>query len=167
LGWWPEKMSGVLGVACTNSATYLAVCVDEEILGGVPLRLLPPAGIEAGGDLWAFMDQMTGALTTIRPELVVLLLPEEQGGGRRPPKGGPTHRTLAPRIAMETIVRLAVAREKIPCDVLARATVKSRLGLGQAGNLDEAIGDPPPSDKKYWSAGRGLAALAARAGELA
>jgi hypothetical protein len=138
----------------------------------MPDRLTPPAGIEAGGDLWAFMDQVTGALATIKPRLVVLLLPEEQGrsgddGRQRRSVPGQTHRSLTPRIAMETVVRLAAAREGVACDVLARATVKSRLHLGAAGNLEKALdsGDPKPSGK-YWTTGRGLAALAARAGEL-
>jgi len=167
-----QPSRGVLGVACTSTATYLATCLQGVIVEGMPDRLTPPVGIEAGGDLWAFMDQVTGALATIKPRLIVLLLPEEQG--RRADNGrqgrsvlGQTHRSLTPRIAMETIVRLAAAREAVACDVLARATVKSRLHLGAAGNLEKALdsGDPEPSGK-YWTTGRGLAALAARAGEL-
>lgn len=163
-------MPGVLGVACTSSATYLANCLDGVVLEVPPYRLIPPIGIEAGADLWAFMDSVTDALAKIRPDLVVLLLPEEQGpGGRkgRPPGAGPTHRSLTPRIAMETVVKMAVAKERIPCDVLARATVRSRLGLPLKGNLDLSVdrGDPPRGGP-YWGDGRGLAALAARAGEI-
>ena len=92
---------------------------------------------------------------------VVVLLPPEQS-----PRFKFTYAQLAPRVALETVIRLACVRAKIPVDVIPRPTVRSQLGLPLSGELASHVsvriseGSGP-----YWSAGRNIAALAALAGE--
>jgi hypothetical protein len=114
---------------------------------------------EASAELESTLEEIGRALAQIRPDLVVVLMPE-QTRFQRP------YAELAARAALETLVRLAAARAKIPVDVLLRPTVRARLNLPKKGDLaSHAEGVVAPAGH-YWSAGRDVAALAALAGEV-
>lgn len=139
---------------CSTACAHVAVADDGVIVGGLTERLVPPAGMEAGVDLLEFSNVVDRALREIQPDHVVVLLPETWKA---------SYRQHLPRSSMETIIRLAVARRDLPLDVLARATVRSRLGIPAKGSLDDHVGAAGPVVGRYWTAGRGLAALAALA----
>jgi hypothetical protein len=66
---------------------------------------------------------------------------------------------------METVIRLATVRGRIPIEVLNREAVRSRLNL--KGKLDLHVDHVVPSVGMYWHQGRGEAALVALAAERA
>jgi hypothetical protein len=146
----------ILGINCTTSAAFLAVCVDAAIADGYTERLKPPAGLEAGESLIEFAEAVRRVLREVQPERVILLMPETWTA---------SYKSHLERASMETLVRLVCAQEHLPVDQLSRAAARSRLGLGRSGALDahlSAAGDPVG---QYWTTGRGVAALAALAGE--
>jgi hypothetical protein len=154
-------MSRTLGVNCSSKHAFLALAEDGEIVAARPEQLEPP-GTEESERLRGFYHAFRRVLADLRPDRVCLLLPESS------PRHRPTHAELTPRIAMETLVRLATVESEdgVEIDVLARPTVRSRLGLGNKGKLvdlvPEAITEPVGH---HWKNARDLAALAALAGE--
>jgi hypothetical protein len=69
-------------------------------------------------------------------------------------------------VALETLVRVAAVQEGIPIEVLARPTVRSRLGIPRAGELASHVATVVAEPVgRYWTAGRDVAALAALAGD--
>jgi len=145
----------VLGVSCSSRETYLAVDDDGTILDGLTERLQPSSGLEAGEGLTEFIDSVRRVLREVTPDRVAVLLPETWSA---------TYRQHLDRATLDTLVRVAAALEDVPLEVLARATVRARLNLPRRGPLDSHVGRVGSSVGRYWSAGRGLAALAARAG---
>ena len=76
-------------------------------------------------------------------------------------------KAIAPRAALETLVRLAAVRAGIPIEVLPRPTVRARLGLPRSGDLGSHVEARIPEPVgRYWNAGRNVAGLAALAGEV-
>lgn len=149
----------MLGVTCSTSTALLSVVRDGEVVDAPVQKIDVGSLLEASAELEATLDELGRALSQIKPGLVVLLLPEQSPRNKR------TYAEIAPRVALETLVRLAAVRAGVPVDVLARPTVRARLGLPRAGDLAshtaEAVGSPVG---KYWTAGRDVAALAALAG---
>lgn len=143
----------VLGINCTSNEAYVALLEDGVVLDGYPERLRLPGGVEGGEGLLEFIDEVRRTLAQARPDHVVLLLPE---GRQR----GATYQRIAPRVVLETLVRLAAAQENVPTDLLARATVRARLGLPRSGSLDDQLSHAGTPTGHYWNNGRGLAALA-------
>jgi hypothetical protein len=93
-------------------------------------------------------------------EKVLLLRPESGRMTKR------THSEYVPRIALETLVRLAAAETGRPIELLARPTLRSRLKLPNEGKLvTHASLRIPQKVGINWSEERQLAALAALAGE--
>jgi hypothetical protein len=148
----------VLGVNCTSTAAYFAVADRNVLASDMPERLKPSIGMESGMRLLEFKSEVSNVLGKATPDRVMLLLaePKEKGG---------THQQHAPRIAMETLIRVAAAEEDLPLDLLQRATVRSRLALPKTGSLLDALNKADiEAVGQYWTTGRGLAALAALAG---
>jgi hypothetical protein len=146
----------VLGINCTTTCAYLALAEDGEIQPE-PSRLEPPAGEESVRLAGLFQDA-TSLLREQQVDSVALLLPG-RGGAHQP-----GYFTVAPRIEIETIIRLAAVTLDIPVVVLERATVRSRHGCGRTGALEDYVDQViPTSVGKYWNVGRGLAAMAALA----
>src|SRR5437763_10428003 len=96
-------VSRCLGVNCSSSYTFLALAEDGAIVPVEPERYAPPSG-EASARLNRFFEGFSEILTDVRPEEVALIQPES-GPGHRPSYG-----VLEPRIAMETLVRVATVR---------------------------------------------------------
>src|SRR5206468_1568395 len=96
-------------------------------------------------------------LDEIGPDAVRILQPEQIYEA--------SYSEFAPKIALETIVRLACADAGIPAEVLHRSSARSRSDLGLKGKLDDVIAANIASVGKYWNAGRKYAAVAALAKE--
>ena len=147
------------GVTCSTGTALLSVVEDGKVVDEPVQRVDVASLLEASAELESTLDELGRAFAQIKPDLVVLLLPEQYKG---------TYHEIAPRAALETLVRLASVRAGIPIDVLPRATVRARLALPKKGKLalhvSERFAVPVG---KYWSAGRDVAALAALAGEEA
>jgi hypothetical protein len=151
-------MSRVMGLTCEAGQINVAAVEDGRVIDGVVERIPAPAGLEEHDRLWAVYDEVVRAINGIKPEKIVILCSESQYTA--------SHKALTPRIALETVVRLASSKENVPVELLARPTVRSRLGLPKKGGLDTHLSQAIPTPVgRYWAAGRGLAAMAALAGE--
>ena len=82
------------------------------------------------------------------------LLPESDGRTRQ------VHAYWAPRCEAETLAAVAAGLQEIPYDAIARATVRSRLGI--SGKLDIAANAEPPHGR-YWKPACPGSLFAARA----
>jgi hypothetical protein len=154
-------VSRTLGVNCSSKHAFLTLAEDGEIVATNPERLEPP-GTEESERLRGFYHAFRRVLADLRPDRVCLLLPESN------PRHRPTHAELTPRIGMETLVRLAAVEsdDDVEIEVLARPTVRSRLGLGNKGKLVDLVPKAIPEPiGHHWKNARDLAALAALAGE--
>lgn len=151
-----------LGAACTPTAAFLALAVDGVIQPG-PDRLEWPAR-EESERLGVLLNDMRGLLVEQRVDQVALLLPEragQSGSGLRS-----SYYQVAPRVMIETIIRLAAVMNQLPVAMLDRRSVRSRLDCGVTGKLESYVERViPAAPGRYWRAGRGLAALAALAME--
>lgn len=146
----------VLGITSTNKDLYLAVADGGAILAGMPERLTIPNGMALGGDLVALRDEMRRRLREVSVDFVAVLAAESS---RQAP-----HASWAPRMAAETIVRIAAADSGIASEVISRQKVRSLLGLPVKGKLDDhASTVVPEAVGAYWLAGRNIAALVALA----
>ena len=147
-----------MGVTCEAGRINVAAVEDGEVVDGVVERIPAPAGLEEHDRLWAVHDEVIRAIKQINPEKIVILGAEGQYTA--------SHKAFTPRIALETVVRLAGSKEDVAVELLSRPTVRSRLDLPKRGGLDshlnQVIAKPVG---RYWTAGRGLAAMAALAGE--
>lgn len=149
--------SRIMGVTCESDRLSVAAVDDGSVLDGFVERIPAPAGLEEHDRLWAFQDEVVRAIRSIQPDRIVILCPESQYRA--------THKSLTPRIALETVVRMAGSAEKVPVELLARPTLRSRLGVPREGSLDSHLSSVIPNAVgRYWNAGRGLAAMAAMAG---
>jgi hypothetical protein len=161
LGRYPSHVK-VLGVTCSTGTALLSVVEDGEVVDATVQRVQVASLLEASAELESMLDEIGRALAQTKPDLVVLLLPEQSPRHKR------TYQEIAPRAALETLVRLASVRAGIPIDVLPRATVRARLSLPRTGELSSHVSEKISAPVgKYWSAGRDVAALAALAGEAA
>jgi hypothetical protein len=136
----------ILGVHCTGKHAFLALVIDGDVVAEGPLRLAPTQSADEDSALWETLNTFDGALDELRPDTICLLLPGTGENARQ------THGAWAPRIELETLLRMAAARRDLPVQRLARATVLSRLGLPNRGKFGG-----------YWTAGRLAAAAAALA----
>ena len=147
----------VLGINCTTSVAYLALAEDQQIASGLTERLNPPVGLEAGEALLEFVDSAQRALREMKPARVELLLPERWQA---------TYHEHVPRATLEALIRVAAAREQVWIEILPRPTLRTRLHLSKKDKLEVHLPRAGPVVGRYWGAGRGLAALAALAGEV-
>lgn len=150
----------MLGVNCTTHCAFLALAVDGE-LGDGQVEYIDAATLaESSEELLSVLDELRRVIKEVDADKVVLLKPE---GGPTPKKA---HAAFVPRIALETLVRLAAVQTQTEIEVLPRPTVRSRLNLPAKGKLTEHVPLRIPAKVgKNWSEERQLAALAALAGE--
>ena len=152
----------VLGVNCSTDCAYLAVDDDGRLRGDVVELVPAPALGESSDQLLAVLAELERVLAEVAADKVVLLKPESGRLTKR------THSEHVPRIALETLVRLAAAETGRSIELLARPTLRSRLELPSEGKLVEHVGSRIPEKiGSNWSEERQLAALAALAGEAA
>ena len=85
------------------------------------------AQYEASKEILATLDEIRRVLNELRPDRVIVLKPE--------PNTRMTYDQLAPRVALETLFRLAAVQENVEVEVIARSTVRSRIGLAKSGSL--------------------------------
>jgi hypothetical protein len=146
-----------LGVTCTPNTAYLSLAADGAIVNAPVQRVEVAAQYEASAELLSTLNEIKRALAQLQPDVVVLLKPEQ--GGR---KQG--YAEVAPRVALETLVRIAAVQTDIGIEVLPRPTVRARLGLAKSGDLASHVGEVvAEATGHYWGAGRNVAALAALA----
>jgi hypothetical protein len=150
-------MARSLGIECKKQEVYLALAEDGELLDEEPQRLQVPAVHEETARLRAFLVDFGRVLTETKPDAVRILQPEQVYEAR--------YTELAPKAALETLVRLACVEANVPVEVLHRATARSRTGLGSKGKLNDLIAAQIAPVGRYWSAGRKYAAVAALAEE--
>lgn len=118
-------------------------------MSGYPERLRFPTGVETGEGLLECIAEVRRILGQTSAERVALLLAESNASA------SPRRTTL------ETLIRVAAAQEGTHLDLLARQTVRSRLRLPRTGSLDTHVCRAAGTGSgRYWTSGRGLAALA-------
>jgi hypothetical protein len=149
----------VLGVQCTAKFAFLSVVDEGEVIERGPARLAPAQSTDEDRALWETLGTFGDALDEIKPDHVRLLLP---GTGENAKQA---HGTWAPRVELETLLRMAAARRDLPVERIARASVLARLGLPRRGKFEESVRSAVPERGGYWAAGRLAAAAAALAGE--
>lgn len=147
----------VLGVHCSATHAFLAVADGGVAVAAPPYRLEPAVSTDEEHALWETLDTFAQAIDEVAPDRIHLLLPESGENTKQ------THSRWRSRIEMETLLRLAAARRDLPLDRLARATVRSRLGLPARGQFDVVVRAAIQEVGPYWAAGRANAAAAALA----
>jgi hypothetical protein len=131
-----------VGVTCTPRIAYLTLAIDGAIAEAPVERVEVAAQYESSEELLSTLDEIKRAFGQLRPDLVVLLMPE-QGRHKR------TYQEIAPRVALETLVRIAAVQENIALEVLPRPTVRARLGVPKAGLrelFEDLSGNGSPND---------------------
>jgi hypothetical protein len=105
------------------------------------------------------LEELCRVIGEVKADRVTLLKPEHHPRSKR------THSEFVPRIALETLVRVAAVQTETPVELLSRPTTRTRLGLPVKGKLAEHVSlRIPEKIGKNWSEERQLAALAALAG---
>jgi len=147
----------VLGVHCTAKYAFLSVAEGGLILELGASRLAAAQSTDADAALWETLGSFEDALDEVNPDRIALLLP---GTG---PNAMGTHAAWAPRVQLETLLRMAAAKRDIPVEQLARAAALSRLNLPRKGKFELVVKPVVPETGGYWMAGRLAAAAAALA----
>jgi hypothetical protein len=134
-----------LGVTCNPPTAYLTLAIDGTIMEAQVERVEVAAQYEASAELLSTLDEIKRAFGQLRPDIVALLMPE-QGRHKR------TYQEIAPRVALETLVRIAAVQENINIEVLARPTLRARLGIPKAGELSSHVSGcgVPLFDRGRW-----------------
>jgi hypothetical protein len=147
-----------IGITCGPRAAYMTLAIDGAIASTPVERVDVAAQYEASQELISTLEEIKRAFGQLAPDVVILLMPEMSRYKK-------TYLELAPRIALETLVRIAAVQEAIEVDVLSRPTVRARLGIPKAGDLGSHVGAVIPEPVgRYWTLGRDVAGLAALAG---
>jgi hypothetical protein len=147
----------VLGVNAAAGKLWLCMVDDGGPAETEPAFLELRDGPHAGYAIAAFRDECVHALTALSPDRVVILDMEQ---------GGPASKVadLRTRFTAETLLASCAVDATVTCVRLARATLRSRLGLPRRGSIADHVAsvfDVPVG--KNWTKKRDLAALAARA----
>ncbi len=146
-----------LGVTCNPHTAYLTLAVDGAITRSVVERVEVAAQYEASVELLSTLEEIRRALGQLRPDRIAVLMPE-QGGHKR------AYLEIAPRVTLETLIRIAAVQGRIGVEMLARPTLRARLDIPRAGELSSHVSRViAESVGQYWSAGRDVAGLAALA----
>jgi hypothetical protein len=149
----------VAGVTCSTKTALFSLVESGQVVDAPVERVEVGSLHEASEELEATLAEFGRTLAQMKPDLVVLLMPEQSRFKR-------TYQEIAPRVTLETLVRLAAVRAEIPIEVLPRPTVRARLKLSRKGDLASHVSERIPNPVgKHWTAGRDVAALAALAGE--
>ncbi|HVU60205.1 MAG TPA: hypothetical protein VHD58_00955 [Mycobacteriales bacterium] len=145
----------VLGVQCTTKHAFLTVVEEGSVIPAGPQRLAAAQSMDEDHALWGTLATFGEALDEVKPDRIALLLPGTGENSKGP------HSAWAPRIELETLLRMAAAQRDLPVSRLARATVLARLGLPRKGKFEELVKPVSQPVGDYWAAGRLLAAAAA------
>jgi hypothetical protein len=147
-----------LGVWCKKAEVMLAVAEEGELVEDPHQRIQAAALLDATERLRAVQDDLTRVLAEVAPDQVRVLMPEQTYKG--------SYGQIAPRAALETVVRLTCVDAGVPVEMLHRSSARARLGMKRSGSVEsqipDVVGEPVG---KYWADGRRLAAVAALAGE--
>jgi hypothetical protein len=150
----------VLGVNCSTHGAFLAVAIEGELSADHVEYIDAPNLAESSEELKSVLDELSRIINEVKADKVVLLKPE---AGPIPKR---THAAFVPRIALETLVRLAAVETEKEIEVLSRPTVRARLELPAKGKLAEHVPQRIPTKVgKNWGKERQLAALAALAAD--
>jgi hypothetical protein len=150
-------MGRALGVACSKDTIYLAVAEDGKLVADPADKLDAAKVLEETERLKAMVSDVTQMLLEVRADRVRVLMPE--------PTYTDSYAHIAPRAALETVVRLACTGSGIQVEMLDRRVARARLGFERKGKFESHIPEVTEPVGKYWNAGRSLAAAAALAGE--
>ena len=99
----------------------LAVAEAGELVDDPHQRLQAPALLEATERLRAVKDDLGRVLAEVKPDQVRLLMPEQTYKA--------SYGQIAPRAALETVVRLSCADASVPVEMLHRNSARARLGM--------------------------------------
>ena len=151
-------MARTLGASCKAEEVFLAVAADGALVADAHEKLVLSAGVDENARVDSALRDIKRTLTEVAPDRVRVLLPEQTYKN--------SYGRIAPRVTLETLIRVACAEQDVPLEMLKRPTARSRLGASRGGNFEQAtaqaVGPPVGS---YWAAGRNLAAAAALAEE--
>jgi hypothetical protein len=150
-------MTRALGIWCKKQEVMLAQADDGALVIANPQRLEAPPILEDAERLPGFLASFRHVLAEVQPDVVRILQPEQTYKA--------PYSEFAPKITLETLVRLACQEARVPVEVLHRSTARSRLGFEQKGALDKRIRENIEPVGKYWGEGRHYAAVAALAEE--
>src|SRR3712207_410823 len=101
-----------LGVVCKKDEILLAVADDGELVDGEAEKLTAPALLEESERLQGMLEDIDRMLAEVRPDVVRVLLPEQTYDD--------SYARIAPRVALETLVRLAAVNAGISVEMLKR-----------------------------------------------
>jgi hypothetical protein len=147
----------VLGVNAVAGKLWLCLVSEDGALETEPACLELRTGAQAGYDIESFRAECIHALKALSPNRVVIL--DLEAGGRVPKIAD-----LRTRFTGEALLVSCAVDAGVLCVRLARATLRSRLGLPRTGGIADHVTQvfAVPAGK-YWTKKRDLAALAARA----
>jgi hypothetical protein len=143
-------MARSLGIECKKQMIYLALAEDGQLVDEEPQRLDVPGVHEQTARLRAFQQDFGRVLAEASPDVVRIMQPETVYAA--------TYSELAPKAALETLIRVACLESDVPVEIVHRAGARSALG---GGNLDKLIAANIEPVGKYWNVGRKYAAVAA------
>ncbi len=121
-------MSRTLGVWAKKQEVYLAFADDGVPRDEEPQRIEAPSIMEASERLGGFLTSFRHALDDVAPEAVRILQPEQIYQA--------SYSEFAPKLALETAVRLVGDERHVPVEVLHRAQARPLLGFSPKGPLD-------------------------------
>jgi hypothetical protein len=148
-----------IGVSCSSRFTFFAVVDGGSVVVRGAERMELPA-TEISERLATYVDDAAREIKLCRAETLCLLLPEHAGSAPV------SYVAVSSRVALETLTRLASVRANVPVVMMSRQTVRSRLGCPKSGALDTHLDNVfPVAVGRYWRVGRGIAAMAALAGQ--
>ena len=124
-------MGRMLGVACSKEEVFLAVGSDGTLIADEHEKLVTAMVLEETERLQAMHDDVGRMLAEVRPNRVQILMPEQTYKD--------SYARIAPRVTLETLVRLACVRAGIPVEMLHRASARSRLGVPRRGKLEDLV----------------------------
>jgi hypothetical protein len=109
----------VVGVTCSAKTALLAAVENGGVIPIDVQKIDVGYQYEASREFVATQREVERGIAQVQPDLVVLLKPELMVRW--------TYDAVAPRVALETLVRLAAVAGDIPIDVLSRPTVRLAL----------------------------------------
>jgi hypothetical protein len=144
----------ILGINVKADTAYLAVAEDSKIIDLGPGQLTLPSGVEESHRLAVFQDEVRRLLESMEISKVYVLEAEVTYTA--------SYKAFLPRITLETLILTAADNYG---QRMTRARCRSFLDLPKSGPLASHVESVSPQVGKAWREKRGLAALAALAGQ--
>lgn len=126
-------MAVALGVNCKTDEIPPAVARDGAVADGFPEKLRAPALLEETERLAAMLDDVARVFTEVSPDVVRVLMAEQTYED--------SYARIAPRVAPETLVRLAAHRGGTPVELLHHNTARAHLRMPKRGRFDAQLPD--------------------------